>query len=253
MEGVLSSRSYKLKGILNGIDTNIWNPKTDPFISDYFSSKKVNPGKLKNKKALLESYDVTASSENLEAPLLGMVSRLVEQKGLDMIIETIPILLKATNANFVFIGTGHPHFEAQLLRLSEKYPERVMTFIGYSEEKAHLLEAGSDIFLMPSRFEPCGLNQLYSLRYGTIPIVHRTGGLADTVVDTKLIKGKLDKASTGFVFDEAKSSILLKTILQALKLYSDKKLWKQLQKTAMQQDFSWEKSAKEYLSLYQNN
>ena len=253
MEGVLSSRSYKLKGILNGIDTNIWNPEKDPFINDNFSAKNINSGKAKNKKALLESYGLKSTKENLEAPLLGMVSRLVEQKGLDMVIETLPVLLKVTHANFIFIGTGHPHFEAQLLQLSEQYPERVMTFIGYSEEKAHLLEAGCDLFLMPSRFEPCGLNQLYSLRYGTIPIVHKTGGLADTVVDAKQQKGTLDKASTGFVFNEAKSSELLKTILKALKLYSKKKSWNQLQKNAMQQNFGWEKSAQEYLALYKND
>ena len=213
----------------------------------------IRMSKKKNKQALLESYGVTITKENLEAPLLGMVTRLVEQKGLDMVLETIPILLKTSNANFVFIGTGHPHFEAQLLRLSEQNPERVMTFIGYSEEKAHLLEAGCDIFLMPSRFEPCGLNQLYSLRYGTIPIVHRTGGLADTVVNAKLTKDELNKTATGLVFDEAKSSELLNTILQALKLYSNKKHWNQLQKTAMQQDFGWGKSAQEYLSLYKKN
>jgi len=253
MEGVLSSRSYKLKGILNGIDTDVWNPKTDLYIPYHFSPERRNPGKKKNKQALLESYGATVTKENIEAPLLGMVSRLVEQKGLDMVLETIPVLLKTSHANFVFIGTGHPHFEAQLLKLSEQYPQRVMVFIGYSEEKAHLLEAGSDLFLMPSRFEPCGLNQLYSLRYGTIPIVHKTGGLADTVVNAKLEKGKLDKKSTGFVFDEAKSSILLKTILHALTFYSDKKYWNQLQRTAMQQNFGWEKSALEYLALYKND
>jgi len=250
MEGVLSSRSYKLKGILNGIDTDVWNPQTDPFISDYFSAEKIQTGKVKNKQALLESFGVTATKENLKAPLFGMVSRLVEQKGLDMVIETIPVLLKISNANFVFIGTGHPHFEAQLLKLSEQHPKRVMVFIGYSEEKAHLLEAGSDLFLMPSRFEPCGLNQLYSLRYGTIPIVHKTGGLADTVVDAKIKAGKLKNNATGFVFDKPRSSELLKTILRALKLYADRKHWDQLQKTAMQQDFSWKQSAQEYLALY---
>lgn len=259
MEGVLSSRSYKLKGILNGIDTDVWNPQTDPFIAEPFSAKQIQPGKFKNKLALFESFganiDVKTNKdkEMLKSPLLGMVSRLVEQKGLDMVLETIPVLLKITNANFVFIGTGHPHFEAQLLKLSEQHPERVMVFIGYSEEKAHLLEAGSDLFLMPSRFEPCGLNQLYSLRYGTIPIVHRTGGLADTVVDVRIKNDKLDKSSTGFVFDEAKASELLKTILRALKVYANKEQWKQLQTNAMQQDFGWNKSAQEYLALYNND
>ncbi len=252
LEGVLASRSYKLKGILNGIDRDVWNPQTDPYIAAPFSAEQIQPGKFKNKMALLESYGVSVSKDMLKAPLLGMVSRLVEQKGLDMVLETIPLLLKITDANFVFIGTGHPHFEAQLLKLSEQHPQRVMVFIGYSEEKAHLLEAGSDIFLMPSRFEPCGLNQLYSLRYGTIPIVHRTGGLADTVVNASIENGKLNKSSTGFVFDQARASELLKTIMQALKIFTQKEHWNQLQLNAMQQDFGWEKSAQEYLALYKN-
>jgi len=252
MEGVLSSRRYKLKGILNGIDTEAWNPATDPLLASHYSAKRRNPGKKKNKQALLESHGVTATKENLAAPLLGMVSRLVEQKGVDMVIEAIPRLLTTSDANFVLIGMGHPHFEAQLMQLSEQYPERVMTMIDYSEEKAHLLEAGCDIFLMPSRFEPCGLNQLYSLRYGTIPVVHRTGGLADTVIDAELIDGSINETATGFVFDIPNTSELLKTIERALSLFSKKKYWNQLQRTAMQQDFGWKKSAKEYINLYRN-
>ncbi len=253
LEGVLSHRAYKLKGILNGIDTDAWNPQTDPLLPYHYSEKRRNPGKQKNKQALLEANGVAATKENLAAPLLGMVSRLVEQKGVDMIIEAIPQLLKSSNANFVFIGKGHPHFEAQLLQLNEQYPERVMVSIDYSEEKAHLLEAGSDMFLMPSRFEPCGLNQLYSLRYGTLPIVHRTGGLADTVVDAQFKKGSktaLIETATGFVFDEPTANELYKTIQRALTLFQQKKLWNQLQRTAMQQDFSWDKSAREYIKLY---
>ena len=253
LEGVLSHRSYKLSGILNGIDTDVWDSQSDPLIPYHYSDKRRNPGKQQNKRALLEANGVEVTKDNLVAPLLGMVSRLVEQKGVDMIIEIIPQLLKWTQANFVFIGKGHPHFEAQLLQLNEQYPERVMVTIGYSEEKAHLLEAGSDLFLMPSRFEPCGLNQLYSLRYGTLPIVHRTGGLADTVVDAKLKAGSktaLIETATGFVFDTATSDELLKAITRALFVFTQKKQWNQLQRTAMQQDFGWEKSALEYIKLY---
>jgi len=262
MEGVLSSRRYKLKGILNGIDSDVWNPSTDTFLPCHYSATRRNPGKMCNKQALLESYGINVSQEMLEAPLLGMVSRLVEQKGVDMVIQAIPELLKSSNANFVLIGKGNPHFEAQLLQLSELHPERVMIDIGYSEEKAHLLEAGCDIFLMPSRFEPCGLNQLYSLRYGSIPIVHRTGGLADTVVDvqfegasshqTDKLTGRLFSESTGFVFDLPATTELVKTIERALLLFSNKKYWNQLLRTAMQQDFGWSKSAKKYIKLYRN-
>jgi len=253
MEGVLSSRRYKLKGILNGIDSDVWNPEKDPLLPYHYSEKRRNPGKKNNKKALLETFGIAATTDNLTAPLFGLVSRLVEQKGVDMVIEAIPQLLETSDANFVIIGKGHPHFEAQLLQLNEQYPDRVMTMIGYSEEKAHLLEAGCDIFLMPSRFEPCGLNQLYSLRYGSIPIVHRTGGLADTVVDTQLENGSINQTATGFVIDTPTTSELIKAMRRALLLFPQKKLWNQLQRTAMQQDFGWEKSAKEYIHLYRND
>ena len=253
LAGVLLHRQYKLTGILNGIDPEAWNPQTDPLLPYHYSAKRRNPGKQKNKQALLESNGVEATKESLAAPLLGMVSRLVEQKGVDMIIQAIPQLLETTDANFVFIGTGHPHIETQLLKLSERHPQRVMVSIEYSEKKAHLLEAGCDLFMMPSRFEPCGLNQLYSLRYGTLPIVHRTGGLADTVVnayfeDTE--NKKINSDATGFVFDKATTDEFLKTTHHALTLYSQKKLWNQIQRNAMLQDFSWDKSALEYLRLY---
>ncbi len=253
LAGVLLHRQYKLTGILNGIDPEAWNPQTDPLLPYHYSAKRRNPGKQKNKQALLESNGVEATKESLAAPLLGMVSRLVEQKGVDMIIAAIPQLLETTDANFVFIGTGHPHIEAQLLKLSEQHPQRVMVSIEYSEKKAHLLEAGCDLFMMPSRFEPCGLNQLYSLRYGTLPIVHRTGGLADTVVNTYFedtANKKINSDATGFVFDKATTDEFLKTTQHALALYSQKKLWNQIQRNAMLQDFSWDKSALEYMRLY---
>jgi len=262
LEGVLSSRSYKLSGILNGIDTKVWNPATDSLIPFNFTAQRRNPGKQKNKKALLESYGITADKDKLEAPLLGLVSRLVEQKGIDMVLEAIPRILAETNANLVIIGTGHAYIEAQLKQLNQKYPERVLVFIGYDEEKAHLLEAGSDIFLMPSRFEPCGLNQMYSLSYGTLPIVNRTGGLADTVIDMgETVAESADFAAAkdseeqapkpnGFVLDKANTEELIKTIMRALSTFENKKSWQQLQRNAMTQDFSWEKSAGAYIEIY---
>ncbi len=253
MEGVLSSRRYKLMGILNGIDTDVWNPAKDPILQHHYSVKRRNPGKKNNKQVLLESHGVEVTQDNLAAPLFGMVSRLVEQKGVDMVIEAIPQLIETTDAIFYILGKGHPHLETQLLRLCEQYPGRVMTVIGYSEEKAHLLEAGCDLFLMPSRFEPCGLNQLYSLRYGTIPIVHRTGGLADTVIDTVFEDGAINNEASGFVFGMPTTKALVKTIRRALEIFPQKKHWNQLQRRAMQQDFGWEKSAIKYIDLYRNH
>jgi len=202
---------------------------------------------------LLESYGAIINTENLDAPLIGMVSRLVEQKGIDMVVEAIPHILSQSHANFVLIGTGHAYFETKLQQLSEQYPDRVFITIGYDESKAHLLEAGSDIFLMPSRFEPCGLNQMYSLRYGTIPIVNRTGGLADTVFDAQDINTSDQKSlANGFVFDTPNTSTLIHTIQRTLAVFERKADWYRLQRNAMQQDYSWKKSAQTYLKVYQD-
>ena len=264
LEGVLASRSYKLSGILNGIDTKVWNPATDTLIPFNFTAQRRNPGKQKNKKALLESYGITVNEAQLEAPLLGLVSRLVEQKGIDMVVEAIPGILAETRANFVIIGTGHAYIESQLKQLNKKYPERVLVTIGYDEEKAHLLEAGCDMFLMPSRFEPCGLNQMYSLSYGTLPIVNLTGGLADTVIDEVEPVAKVNTIANtntneeqpvkpnGFVLNKPNTDELIRTILRALSLFEDKKSWQQLQRNAMYQDFSWEKSADAYIDIYKS-
>ena len=256
LNGVLSSRSYKLSGILNGIDTKVWNPATDTLIPYNFTAHRKKPGKHKNKNALLESYGVTTDAAQLEAPLLGIVSRLVEQKGIDMVIEAIPKIIAETDANFVIIGSGHAFFETRLKQLKKKHPTRVFITIGYDEIKAHLLEAGCDIFLMPSRFEPCGLNQMYSLAYGTVPIVHKTGGLADTVIDAGTLATdtpqKITPGANGFVFDTPTTESLIQAIQRALSLFKDKKLWQQLQKNAMNENFGWEKSADSYIKIYNN-
>ncbi|MCK5902697.1 MAG: glycogen/starch synthase, partial [Cocleimonas sp.] len=254
MEGILSSRHYKLSGILNGIDTTVWNPEQDTLIPHHFTSKQLK-GKQKNKQALLTSYGIKSTKNQLAVPLLGMVSRLVEQKGVDMVVEAIPQILAESEANFVLIGTGHPYFETRLRQLNQQYPDRVFITIGYDESQAHLLEAACDLFLMPSRFEPCGLNQMYSLRYGTLPIVHRTGGLADTVVDAQInTENKLEKNSVnqanGFVFNTPDTAHLLSTIQRALTVFKNKSVWQQLQHNAMNQDFSWDKSAQRYLNRY---
>ncbi|PWQ93458.1 glycogen synthase GlgA [Leucothrix arctica] len=249
LEGILSSRSYKLSGILNGIDDEVWNPEKDPYIANNYSLETIEEGKLNNKRALLEKYVDEPTEAMLAAPLLGMVTRLVEQKGVDLITQAIPSLISESDANFILMGSGNPYYERVIHELCEHYPDRVFSYIGYSEPIAHLVEAASDIFLMPSRFEPCGLNQMYSLRYGTLPLVHNTGGLADTVVNASA-EAINDKTANGFVMYSADTAAFISTIKHALYLYQDPTQWKALQTTAMQEDFAWRHSAQLYLSLY---
>lgn len=266
LDGLLLSHRHKLHGILNGIDTHVWNPATDPHLAAWYSltpaatnrphkrrTRTIHPvtaGKRRNKAALLKRLGVTEPKPHLPYPLLGMVSRLVEQKGVDLVLNAIPELLPITEARFALIGAGHGHFEQRLRELAALYPERVFIFIGYDEALAHLLEAGADMFLMPSRFEPCGLNQMYSLRYGTPPLVYHTGGLADTVIDcneTNLHQG----TANGFVFYEPTTHALKETILRALDCFGQPAIWQRLQQNGMQFDFSWHGSANAYLKLYQ--
>lgn len=251
-DGVLRTASYKLHGILNGIDQDVWNPATDPYLHHHYSLKhQYLAGKRKNKEMLLREMGSSAEPEQVEAPLLGLIGRLVEQKGIDLLLEVIPKVLESSNANFVILGSGEHQFEEGLTALSREYPDRFFLTLGYSEELAHRIEASSDMFLMPSRFEPCGLNQLYSLRYGTPPIVHHAGGLADTVVNatTENIK---NKTATGFVFYEPTAHALNSAIEWALTCYSKPSVWHQIIRTAMAQDFGWEKSAEKYRSLYES-
>ncbi|MCU7958497.1 MAG: glycogen synthase GlgA [gamma proteobacterium symbiont of Bathyaustriella thionipta] len=249
MDGILAANPHKLYGILNGVDEETWNPEADPYLKAHYSAKRRNPGKRKNKRTLLKKLGCKNADTQQDKPLFGMVSRLVEQKGVDMVIEAIPPMLEYNDICFAIIGSGDPQLESQLQELAEKYPDQVMLFIGYSEKLAHLLEAGADYFLMPSRFEPCGLNQLYSLRYGTLPIVHHVGGLADTVTDANE-ENLLNNTATGFVFHHPGSSALIETMQRALSLYHHPRYWNQLQRNAMQQDFSWKQSAERYRLLY---
>ena len=246
-EGVLSHLGSKLTGILNGIDLDIWNPQTDTHIAQNYSvDNKFTEGKAANKKDLLHRTGLPVS----DAPLLGFVGRLVEQKGIDLITTVLPQLFENTDANMVVLGSGHMAYETDLMDLAAKYPAQLHVHIGYSEELAHQIEAGVDMFIMPSRFEPCGLNQMYSLRYGTPPVVNNTGGLADTVVDVSL-QTLQNKTATGFVAKQADAESLYSILLSALDLYRNKKLWQQLCKTAMQQELGWDASAREYHKLYQ--
>lgn len=249
LDGLLLSRSHKLHGILNGIDEAVWNPSTDEHIAARYSVGRILPGKRRNKQALLERFLPTVDPATLAAPLLGLVGRLVEQKGIDWVIAAIPVLLSETDAHFVVLGSGQAAFEQRLVRLARQFPERVFVEIGYDEVLAHQIEAGADMFLMPSRFEPCGLNQMYSLRYGTPPIVFRTGGLADTVVDANE-DTLADGTANGFVFDVPEVSAFLNTVRRALPLYRDASTWRRVQQAGMRQSFGWPESAGHYLALY---
>lgn len=249
LDGLLLSRQHKLHGILNGIDTRLWNPSTDPHLPAHFSMSRILPGKRRNKQALLERFLTQADDAAMQAPLLGLIGRLVEQKGIDWVLAAIPVLLAETDARFVLLGSGQTLYEQKLMRLARQYPNRVFVEIGYDEPLAHLIEAGADMFLMPSRFEPCGLNQMYSLRYGTPPIVYKTGGLADTVIDANAATLE-DGSANGFMFDRPDVAEFVAAIRRAIDLYRQPTQWRRLQQTGMRQSFEWSDSADHYLALY---
>jgi starch synthase len=244
LEGLLAYRSHNLIGIINGIDMDEWNPETDPHIHQRYSIESL-PEKQYNKTELQRRVNLPV---NDSVPLFGLISRLVEQKGIDMIIECLPEMMTLP-MQLVLLGNGDKVYEQRLQNLARLYPDKIVIIIDYNESLAHLIEAGSDVFLMPSRFEPCGLNQMYSQRYGTIPIVRKTGGLADTVVDT-LPESLANHSATGIVFKEAHAGALLEAIKRALLLYSNHAAWQQMQTNAMRKDFSWHRSAEQYLALY---
>ena len=246
LEGLLDHRKEFLGGIINGIDLDQWDAENDTLIAQTYSVSTLDKKQL-NKAALQVKF---ALPVNDQVPILGLIGRLVEQKGIDLILECLPEMMEM-DMQFVLLGSGDKDFEKQLKKLALLYPDKIAITIGYDEALAHLIEAGADIFLMPSRFEPCGLNQMYSQRYGTIPIVRKTGGLADTVTDT-LPETLANQTASGVVFSEASSSALLEAIKRALILYSMPDYWKKMQINAMKKDFSWQRSAEQYLSLYEN-
>ena len=244
LDGVIRSRRDSLVGILNGIDPDEWNPLTDKFLPAPFDADSLD-GKAAAKRALLEAFGFTITEELLARPVIGMVSRMVDQKGLDL-IASVAGELAALNATFVIVGTGEPRYQDMWQNLSRWRPERIRVFVGFDERRAHLVEGGADIFLMPSRFEPCGLNQMYSLRYGTVPVVRAVGGLVDTVRPFNPKNGH----GTGFLFADYHPAALMDVLNAALATYSNKKTWKRLQKNGMRADFSWDRSAGEYVKMY---
>ena len=241
LQNILKKRSKDLFGIINGVDYSIWNPETDKLISNTYSKKDLN-GKMENKRLLVESQGLPFK-ENI--PVLGTISRLTDQKGFDIITKSIDKIMKL-NLLYIVLGTGDIKYNELLQKFAKKYPNKLAVNIKFDNELAHQIEAGADMFLMPSKFEPCGLNQLYSLKYGTIPIVRATGGLADTVKNFSQETGR----GYGFVFEEYSSAALISIIKKAVAVYQNDKLWKKLIERAMKLDFSWQVVTEKYLDLY---
>ena len=244
-DGILRKRSADLFGILNGIDTAEWDPAHDRFLSGPYDLNDL-AGKTAAKAELLARYRLPTDDAAMERPVIGIISRMVDQKGFDLIAAVTDTLLQL-DAAFVVLGSGETRYQDMWSRLALGYPSQIGARIGFDEALAHLIEGGADMFLMPSRFEPCGLNQMYSLRYGTVPIVRAVGGLADTVTD--YAPGRPD--STGFVFQDYTPAALLGAVARALALYPDHRRWRALQVAGMQQDHSWDRSAREYVTIYE--
>ena len=240
LEGVFRSRRDRLQGILNGVDYDLWDPATDKLIPARFSPEDMS-GKAVSKKALLERMGVRQPL--LERPVLGIVSRFAPQKGFDLIAE-IAERLAALDLYIVALGTGDPVYEELFRVMASRHPEKFLVSIAYNDTLAHQIEAGSDMFLMPSRYEPCGLNQIYSLKYGTVPIVRATGGLDDTI---EAFDGK---SGTGFKFTGYTGAALFGVIEQAIAAYRQPEVWHQLVRNGMRKDFSWGRSAEQYLEVY---
>lgn len=246
LDNVLKSRAECLTGILNGVDYSTWDPATDELLPQQFGPRDW-VGKAACKEHLQKSLGLEV---NPKAPLLGVVSRLAEQKGLELILETMREWVKRDDAQWVILGTGDRKIEGQLEQFAQVYPKRVAAKIEFSEELAHQIEAASDMFLMPSRYEPCGLNQLYSLKYGAVPIVHATGGLYDTVTNLDDASWSAGNAN-GFAFTEFNAGSFESALSRACHVYrNNPDTWERIVATGMQQDWSWTRSAKHYVELY---
>ena len=247
LEGVFQFRRSALSGILNGIDAREWNPETDAHLAVKYNVESHVNGKAMCKAALQKEMGLP---QEAETPLFGIVGRLSEQKGFDLILEVMQRWLQNNEAQWVILGTGDPKYQRILETLVQRFPQKLAVRFEFSNPLAHRIEAGADLFLMPSRYEPCGLNQLYSLRYGTVPVVRATGGLADTIVnldDQSLVA----ETANGFTFYEYSALALSETLRIACETYRQKDVWNRLITTGMKQDWSWTHSAREYTALYQ--
>ena len=241
LKDVLSKRKDDLYGIINGIDTKVWNPDRDKHLPKKYSIKNVEQ-KAVNKQALAEKFGFEFKEDT---PIIGLISRLFDSKGIDLIEKILPQLLKL-DIQMIVLGTGDKKYHSFFDQMAKKQSDKFACYLGFNDDLAHLIEGGADILLMPSKYEPCGLNQMYSLNYGTIPVVRETGGLADTV---KKFNEKT-KEGTGFVFKKYNAKELLTEIKRALKVYRDKDTWNKIVKAGMKEDFSWNSSAKKYIDLY---
>ncbi|HUE52311.1 MAG TPA: glycogen synthase GlgA, partial [Terriglobales bacterium] len=242
LEGVLRDRAATVTGILNGVDYDEWSPQKDKFIAAKYSPQDLS-GKAKCKQDLLEAFGVSGADPRL--PVIGIVSRFAAQKGFDLISQ-IADRLAREEMIVVALGAGDKQYEEMFQRLHKQFPQKIAVKVAYDNAIAHKIEAGSDMFLMPSKYEPCGLNQIYSLKYGTVPIVRATGGLDDTIEPSDVRTGK----GTGFKFTEYKGEALLLTIREALRAFRDQSSWQTLMRNGMNKDFSWNASAKEYARVY---
>ncbi|GJM22479.1 MAG: glycogen synthase [Planctomycetota bacterium] len=242
LQTALRERGDAVHGIVNGIDDQEWSPELDRYIPQHYSKKTV-ADKVINRVALLESLGLKPAPHG---PVFGIVSRLAWQKGFELLPGPLADMLGSHDVRLAVLGSGEEKYEKAFTELQQRFPGKVCFYNGYSNKLAHLIEAGSDVFLMPSRYEPCGLNQMYSLAYGTIPVVRRTGGLADTVQLFDRGSGK----GTGVVFDHFDEEALRRALVYVLELWSDRAAWKQLMSNAMSQDFSWTKQARLYETLY---
>lgn len=241
LEGVLQQRAHELFGILNGVDYTRWDPETDTLIPFRYGPDQLDI-KSRNKTHLQEAFGLKVSSE---IPLVGMISRLAEQKGLDLVLEALDRIL-SLRLQMVLLGSGRRSYQQSLQRLHRRHPDRLAVSFGFNEKLAHLIEAASDVFLMPSRYEPCGLNQMYSLKYGTVPVVRHTGGLADTIADFDPQTGQ----GNGFKFYAYHSEELVSALHRAIDTYKDRATWERVVRNAMSCNFSWQDSARKYLALY---
>jgi starch synthase len=243
LEGVLRNRADRLLGILNGIDIDRWNPETDSYLPANYSVTN-RSGKLVCKQALQREFQLPETP----VPLLSVIARLTSQKGLDLVAAIIPKLM-AMDLQLVMLGTGEPELEVKFQALQARYPQQMGLRLEFDEGLAHRIEGGADMFVMPSRYEPCGLSQLYSLRYGTVPVVRKIGGLADTVVPLTALARKAGRA-TGFHVEEDTAEALLTVLRRAGAVYQDRSMWEQLVEAGMSTDVSWARSADAYDRLF---